>query len=114
MFNYNIQACVIRYEFPLRSKNHIQILQRYIRSISDIDYDDMPDIGHGPLLGSLISELRPELDLYLVTDESVEVIAGSAHKTFRRIFYRQDDYLELHYNLLRGIQQRYETPFLMP
>ena len=111
MFNYNIQACVIRYEFPLRSKNHIQILQRYIRSISDIEYDDMPDIGHGPLLGALISELRPELDLYLVTDESVEVIAGSAHKTFRRIFYRQDDYLELHHNLLRGIQQRYETPF---
>ena len=51
------------------------------------------------------------MDLYLVTDESVEVIAGSAHKTFRRIFYRQDDYLELHHNLLRGIQQRYETPF---
>ena len=68
LFNYNIQACVIRYEFPLRSKNHIQILQRYIRSISDIEYDDMPDIGHGPLLGALISELRPELDLYLATD----------------------------------------------
>ena len=30
LFNYNIQACVLRYEFPLRSKNHLQILQRYL------------------------------------------------------------------------------------
>ncbi|MEM7193310.1 MAG: aminotransferase class I/II-fold pyridoxal phosphate-dependent enzyme [Pseudomonadota bacterium] len=111
LFNYNIQAVVIRYEFPLRSKNHLKILQRYIRSITDVEYDEMPDTGHGPLLGALISELRPELDLYLVTDESVEAIAGSAHKTFRRIFYRHDDYLELHLNLLRGIQQRFQTPF---
>ena len=111
LFNYNIQACVIRYDFPLRSRNHLQILQRYVKAISEIDYDEMPDTNNGPLLGSIISELRPELDLYLVTDESVEAIAGQAHKTFRRIFYRQDDFLELHLNLLRGIQQRYETPF---
>jgi arginine decarboxylase len=111
LFNYNIQACVIRYEFPLRSKNHLQILQRYINSISDVEYEDMPDIGHGPLLGNFISQLRPELDLYLVADASIESIAGSSARTFRRIFYQQDDYLELHLNLLRGIQERYETPF---
>ena len=111
LFNYNIQACVIRYEFPLRSKNHLQILQRYLHSISETEYDDMPDIGYGPLLGRFLQQLRPELDLYLVTDESVESITDSSGKTFRRIFYRQDDYLELHLNLLRGIQERYETPF---
>ncbi len=111
LFNYNIQACVIRYEFPLHSKNHLQILQRYLNSISDAEYEDMPDIGYGPLLGRFLEQLRPELDLYLVTDESAESIADSSAKIFRRIFYRQDDYLELHLNLLRGIQQRYETPF---
>ncbi len=111
LFNYNIQACVIRYEFPLRSKNHLQILQRYLNAISEVEYDDMPDIGCGPLLGDMLAVLRPELDLYLVTDESVESIAGRSAKTFRRIFYQQDDYLELHLNLLRGIQERYETPF---
>ena len=111
LFNYNIQACVIRYEFPLRSKNHLQILQRYLNPISEVEYDDLPATGHGPLLGLMLAELRPELDLYLVTDESVESIAGSSAKTFRRIFYQQEDYLELHLNLLRGIQERYETPF---
>ena len=111
LFNYNIQACVLRYEFPLRSKNHLQILQRYLSSISDVEYEDMPDIGCGPLLGQYLAQLRPELDLYLVTDQSVETIAGSYARTFRRIFYRQDDFLELHLNMLRGIQNRYETPF---
>ena len=111
LFNYNIQACVIRYEFPLRSKNHLQILQRYLSSISEVEYEDMPDIGCGPLLGQILSQLRPELDLYLVTDQSVETIASSSDKTFRRIFYRHDDFLELHLNLLRGIQNRYDTPF---
>jgi arginine decarboxylase len=77
----------------------------------DVEYEDMPDIGHGPLLGNFISQLRPELDLYLVADASIESIAGSSARTFRRIFYQQDDYLELHLNLLRGIQERYETPF---
>jgi len=111
LFNYNIQACVIRYEFPLRSKNHLDILDRYTNSINEFDYDDMDDTGHGPLLGKHLTQLRPELDLYLVTDESVESIAGSTSDTFRRIFYRHDDYLELHLNLLRGINRRYETPF---
>ncbi|NKB64020.1 MAG: ornithine decarboxylase [Gammaproteobacteria bacterium] len=111
LFNYNIQACVLRYEFPLRSKNHLDILDRYTRTINEVDYDDMPDTGHGPLLGALLAHLRPEIDLYLVTDESVETIAGSTTKVFSRIFYQHDDFLELHLNLLRGIQRRYETPF---
>ncbi len=111
LLNYDIQACVIRYEFPLRSKNHLDILDRYTQAINDVDYDDMTDTGHGPLLGALLAHLRPELDLYLVTDESVEAIAGSTTKIFSRIFYHHNDFLELHLNLLRGIQNRYETPF---
>ena len=75
LFNYNIQACVIRYEFPLRSKNHLKVLQRYLSRIDESEYENMPDIGHGPMLGAMLAELRPELDLYLVTDESVESIA---------------------------------------
>jgi arginine decarboxylase len=87
MFNYNIQVAVIRYGFPLRSVNHLEIL------------------------GNWLSELRPELDLYLVTDAAVEDIAGSVTQKFSRIFYQQEDYLDLHLNILRGIQTRYQTPF---
>ncbi len=111
LFNYNIQAAVIRYGFPLRSVNHLEILQRYLARINEADYEDALDIERGPLLGNLLSELRPELDLYLVTDAAVEDIAGNVTQKFKRIFYQQEDYLDLHLNILRGIQRRYETPF---
>ena len=111
LFNYNIQAAVIRYGFPLHSENHLEILQRYLSQINEADYEDTPATERGPLLGNLLSELRPELDLYLVTDASVEDIAGNVTQKFSRIFYQQEDYLDLHLNLLRGIQLRYETPF---
>ena len=111
LFNYNIQAAVIRYGFPLHSENHLEILQRYLAHINEADYEDTPATERGPLLGNLLSELRPELDLYLVTDASVEDIAGNVTQKFSRIFYQQEDYLDLHLNILRGIQHRYETPF---
>ncbi len=111
LFNYNIQACVIRYGFPFRSSNHLEILQRYLSGIADSDAEEHPDTDRGPMLGAVMSELRPELDLYLVTDVKVEEIAATINEKFRRIFYRQEDYLELHLAILRGIHSRYETPF---
>jgi arginine decarboxylase len=111
LFNYNIQAAVIRYGFPLHSVNHLEILQRFLARISDSDYEEALDIERGPLLGNWLAELRPELDLYLVTDAAVEDIAGNVTQKFSRIFYQQEDYLDLHLNILRGIQSRYETPF---
>jgi len=111
LFNYNIQVAVIRYGFPLRSVNHLEILQRYLSKIDESDYEEALDIERGPLLGNWLSELRPELDLYLVTDTAVEDIAGNVTQKFTRIFYQQEDYLDLHLNILRGIQERYQTPF---
>jgi len=111
LFNYNIQVAVIRYGFPLRSEHHLEILQRYLAKIDESEYEDSLDIERGPLLGSLLAELRPELDLYLVTDAAVEGIAGNVTQKFSRIFYQQEDYLDLHLNILRGIQLRYQTPF---
>ena len=111
LLNYNIQAVVIRYEFPLRSRNHLKVIQRYLHSITDINYGEMPPSGHGLLLGEIIAKLRPELDIYLVTDKSVQLNGVDSAGTFSRVFYQQEDYLELHLNLLRGVGERYETPF---
>ena len=59
LFNYNIQSVVIRYGFPLRSANHLEILQRYLANIDESAYEDALDIERGPLLGNLLSELAP-------------------------------------------------------
>ena len=111
MFNYNIQACVIRYGFPFHTVNKLEILQRYLTTVDTFDAQTYGDADRGPELGAALADLRPELDLYLVTDVGVEAIAGSITQIFKRIFYRQEDYLELHLSILRGIGSRYDTPF---
>ena len=67
--------------------------------------------NYGPELCRLIASVRPELDAYLVTDRSVEEIAGLDLGICRRVFYNQEDFQELHLNILRGVQSRYKTPF---
>src|SRR5690606_2694206 len=64
-----------------------------------------------PALGRAIKSLRPELDQFLNTDEPVEHVAGEIDSDFRRVFYGQEDFLELHLSILKGIGERFETPF---
>ncbi len=111
MFNYNIQAVVVRYSFALKSRNRMELLHRYLSGVDDEDLAAGGEEELGVRLGRMLAGTRPELDLYLVADASVEDVAGSATEAFRRVFYRQDDYLELHLSILRGIARRYETPF---
>ena len=111
LFNYNIQAVVIRYRFAFKSHNRLDLVQHYLDRIDGGKAGSrlLPD--RSVRLGVSIKALRPELDLYLVTDAAAEEIASTATHVFRRIFYRQEDYLELHLNIQRGIDKRYETPF---
>ena len=111
LFNYNIQAVIVRYGIDFKSRNRLDVLLRYLSGLDDEDLlpDDGDDIG--ARLGRVIGELRPELDLYLVADAAVEEGTGSGSRAFRRVFYRHDDHMELHLSILRGISERYETPF---
>ena len=111
LFNHNLQAAVIRYGFPFASRHNLDVLHRYLEAVDERALEGRLDADHGPLLGRVIGELRPELDCYLVTDSAVEDVAGEIAQHFQRIFYRQEDYLELHLSILRGIEHRYETPF---
>ncbi len=111
LFNHNIQTCVIRYSFPFQSRNRLEILQQYISLLEPKVLEEALDANRSHILGSLLERLRPELDLFLVTDAPVEDIAGYLSRDFRRVFYRQEDYLELHLSILKGISERYETPF---
>ena len=58
-----------------------------------------------------MKSLRPELDLFLVTDAPVEGIVGEPSRDFRRAFYHQENYQELHLSILKAVNERYETPF---
>ena len=111
LLNHNLQAVVIRYDFALRSEHGLALLEEKIAQISGMDLEKISSAMLAPTLAEIIKQLRPELDIYLVTDQSVEEIASLVTSSCRRVFYNQEDYLELHLNILRGVQARYKTPF---
>ncbi|RVT82201.1 aminotransferase class I/II-fold pyridoxal phosphate-dependent enzyme [Rhodobacteraceae bacterium CCMM004] len=112
LFNHNVQAVVVRPGVTLKSKNELPILKQYLNRVGDDeDVDGLQPHEYGPEACRLIAKVRPELDAYLVTDRSAEDIAGMDLGRCRRVFYNQEDFLELHLNILRGVNRRYKTPF---
>ena len=110
-FNHNIQAVVVRYAPPYYSKKITPLITPFIQNVKKLDYSTTPQTELGPILGTLIKKFRPELDTYYVTDTALSNLKDSTLKNFRRIFYRTEDLQELHLTILRGISERYETPF---
>lgn len=112
LFNHNVQAVVVRPSLRLKSKSTVAILSKYLeRARGAEDLDALRPDEYGPETCRLIAKLRPELDTYLVTDRSAEDIAALDLGKCRRVFYNQEDFLELHLNILRGVNSRYKTPF---
>ncbi len=111
LFNHNIQSVVIRFGFKFKSKNELSVLNRYLKLAHIENADSIEPQDYGIALADVISRVRPELDLYLVTDQSVEEVAGQVGDACRRVFYNQEDFMEMHLNILRGVDARYETPF---
>ena len=111
LFNFNLQAVVIRYGFPLKSRYKLDILRQLLEGYEEEGLESLPESERGCLLGTKIAQLRPELDLYMVTDVSAEDIAGKLCENFHRVFYREEDDRELHFSILQAIEDRYQTPF---
>ncbi len=112
LFNHNVQAVVVRPGLVLKSRNKLPILKQYLSRVGEEeDVDGLQPSDYGPEACRLIAKVRPELDAYLITDRSAEDIAGMDLGRCRRVFYNQEDFLELHLNILRGVNRRYNTPF---
>lgn len=65
----------------------------------------------GVRLAHMISRIRPELDIYLLTDRNVEQLAGDpSASAIRRVFYEVEEPMEVHLNILEGVRDRQSTP----
>ena len=109
--NYNIQTVVIRFSFPYRAGQQVETLQRELMGVDQAAYEAVSPGDRGIMLCEVIGRLRPELCVYIVTDVSIEEMAGRTPPNCLRVFYQQEDFLELHLNILRGVGARYQTPF---
>jgi arginine decarboxylase len=107
MLNPDLGAVVVNEGFALRSRHDAPVLRSLMASMDQREASDS-----ALALAKTLKRIRPELDIYLVSNRNVEELAGNPEANVaRRIFYSVEELLELHLAILEGVQDRYETPF---
>jgi arginine decarboxylase len=107
MLNPDLAAVVINEGFALRSRHDAPVLRTLTASIERLEASDS-----ALRLAHTLKRVRPELDLFLMSNRNVEQLAGNPEAdVLRRIFYSVEELLELHLAILEGVQDRFETPF---
>jgi len=109
--NANLQACVIRRRFDPRSGHDLSALAHFVDADAGEELAATDPDQRAQVLARKLARLRPELDLYLMTEAAVEEVAGHLSHHFRRVFHAREGTLELHLSLLAGVGDRYRTPF---
>src|SRR6266481_4120364 len=112
ILNGSIEAVVIYEGISFTSAHYSPVLREFLTAhlaASNID----KDTGQYALsLAQGLKQLRPELDIYFLSDREPEKLAGDARGVcIRRVFYQVEEPLELHLSILDGIGDRYDTPY---
>lgn len=114
LVNPDIAAVVTRFGLPVTSARTPSPWLAAIYELLELDRQEMGALRPGQRtteLGRLLHRLRPELDLYRVTDAPIEGVVGPGSRQFRRVFYQVEDHQDLHVSILHGVAERYATPF---
>ena len=114
VLNTNLQAVVIYDGFAFTSRHSVPLLHEQMARFAPIDPAGFAAEGKGLGLdlANVIKNYRPELDIYLLTDRSVEDLAGSPEAaSVRRMFYDVEEALEIHLSIMDGVNDRYLTPY---
>jgi arginine decarboxylase len=107
--NGEIQAAIIRHDLPLRSRDRVPLMTTLLGANDDaVATDRTHDWVE---CGEWIRELRPHIDLYLLTDESIAAETEEEADVYDRTFYRLNDVTDLYSTVLAGIRNRFATPF---
>ena len=112
IFNHSVQAVVIYDGFQFRSRHDLPLVREFLQRHLSIDPASIAPGVLATTLARMIKNIRPELDVYLLTDREVEKLAGSAEAAqIRRIFHNIEEVMEVHLSVLDGVSERYDTPF---
>jgi arginine decarboxylase len=111
-FNFDVQAVVIYDGFPFASQLGLAKLGDYLGRRLEMSPDALDATAHGIALAQWIYRCRPQLDVYLLTDQSPEALACRLNtEIVRRVFYDVEEFMEMHLAILEGVAQRYATPY---
>jgi len=113
--NGEIQAAIIRHDLPLRSHDRVPLMNSLLGP-SDAEGSEAGLQIHDRAndwieCGEWIRELRPHIDRYLLTDESIAAGNDDEPDVYDRTFYRLNDVTDLYSTVLAGLRNRFATPF---
>ncbi len=111
ILNPAIVAVTLYEGFDHESAADVPVLRDFLASAgfdaAHVSGDDLP-----LSTADALHRIRPELDVYLLSDRRVEHIAGDPRAAgIRRVLYSIEELLELHLCALEGVADRFRTPF---
>jgi arginine decarboxylase len=108
MLNADLAAVIIHEGFAFQSRHDAPMLRTLVHEADLRESSEVLALH----LAQVLNRVRPELDLYFVSNGRVEDIAVNPKaRVLRRVFYAVEDLLELHLAIIEGVQNRFETPF---
>jgi arginine decarboxylase len=112
ILNGSIEAVVIYEGITFASSRNSPILHEFLTSHLAASGVNANSGEYGLALAQGLKQLRPELDIYFLSDRQVEKLAGDvAADCIRRVFYQIEEPLELHLSILDGVADRFDTPY---
>ncbi|MBK6739618.1 MAG: decarboxylase [Haliea sp.] len=110
--NPDLQSIIIGDGFGFRSHHETSGLRDALARAIPFDPQSLDVREYGLKLAGIVKKLRPELDVYFLTERGPELLAAHDEaESIRRIFYGREEVMELHLALLDGVGERYETPY---
>ncbi len=111
IMNGKVEAVVIYDGIPVPSQHDVPLLRDFLTVHHQLDTSSLAPRDVGVALARMIKRVRPELDIYLLTDREVEKMAGDpAASMIRRVFYEVEELTEVHLNILEGVADRFSSP----
>jgi len=112
ILNGSVEAVVIYEGIPFGSSHYSPVLHEFLTAHLAANNVDKNSEQYALLLAQGLKQLRPELDIYFLSDREPEKLAGDVRGAcIRRIFYQVEEPLDLHLSILDGIADRYSTPY---
>jgi len=112
ILNGSIETVIIYEGISFASAHNSPLLREFLTTHLAATGIDENSGEFSLALARAIKLVRPELDIFLLSDQAVEKVAGAVSADcVRRVFYQVEEPLELHLSILDAIQERFNTPY---
>ncbi len=112
ILNGGVEAVVIYEGISFASSHNSPILREFLTNHLAATGNALTSGHYSLALAKALKLIRPEIDIFLLSDRAVEEVAGDVSAgCIRRVFYQVEEPLELHLSILDAVQDRYDTPY---